>query len=83
MAKTKYGMTWWGEQWLCALKGIDYANRIPRGASYARKGMVKSIDIVDNVVRCKVAGSRRLPYKVDFVVRKFTAEQIDKLVVIC
>lgn len=39
----KYGKIWWGEQWLGALKNIDYGNRLPRGASYARKGMVRDI----------------------------------------
>lgn len=36
-----FGKTWWGNQWLGALTHIDYANRIPRGASYARNGAVK------------------------------------------
>ena len=44
----KYGKTWWGEQWLGALKHIDYSNRLPRGASYARLGLVKEINIVVN-----------------------------------
>lgn len=44
----KYGKTWWGEQWLGALKHIDYSNRLPRGASYARQGLVKEINIVVN-----------------------------------
>jgi hypothetical protein len=30
---TKYGKIV-GEQWLGALKNIDYSNRLPRGASY-------------------------------------------------
>ena len=40
-----FGKTWWGEQWLGALTHIDYANRIPRGASYARKGAVTKLAI--------------------------------------
>lgn len=36
----KFGKTWWGEAWLNSLKDIDYSNRIPRGASYARTGKV-------------------------------------------
>ncbi len=34
---TSFGKTWWGEQWLNSLNIIDYSNRLPRGASYARK----------------------------------------------
>jgi len=36
-----FGKTWWGEQWLNSLNNIDYSNRLPRGASYARKGAVE------------------------------------------
>ena len=43
-----FGKTWWGEQWLGALTHIDYANRIPRGASYARKGAVTKLAINKN-----------------------------------
>ena len=35
---TKYGITWWGRQWLNSLTRIDFSNRLPRGRSYAGKG---------------------------------------------
>lgn len=38
MARTEYGTTWWGKQWLEALGDIDYDNRIPRGKTYANTG---------------------------------------------
>ena len=57
----KFGMTWWGEQWLNALSRIDYSNRLPRGATYARKGAVLRIDVKDNLVAAKVQGSRKKP----------------------
>ena len=37
MART-FCKTWWGNAWLQALSHIDYSNRIPRGARYARNG---------------------------------------------
>lgn len=43
MALKKYGTTWWGRRWLDALEGIDYANRIPRGLSYARNERVFNV----------------------------------------
>ncbi len=46
----KFGKTWWGEHWLRSLKNVDYDNRLPRGASYARNGYVKSIKINGNQV---------------------------------
>jgi len=77
---TKYGKTRWGEQWLGALKHIDYSNRLPRGASYARKGMVKDITFSENVITAKVKGSRPSPYRETVILPKFSKEDIDRLV---
>ena len=70
MAK-KFGKTWWGEKWLLALNNIDYSNRLPRGATYARKGAVQQIKITENRISAKVAGSRKTPYKVDIILPPF------------
>ncbi|MBN2166883.1 MAG: DEAD/DEAH box helicase [Marinilabiliaceae bacterium] len=66
-----YGKTWWGQQWLQSLSNIDYSNRLPRGASYARKGAVKKITITGNRIKAKVAGSRVRPYDVDIIIPPF------------
>ena len=60
----QFGNTWWGSEWLRSLSHIDYENRIPRGAAYARKGNVNEIKLKDNVITAKVEGSRPTPYKV-------------------
>jgi uncharacterized Zn finger protein/superfamily II DNA or RNA helicase len=52
-----FGKTWWGEEWLKALTGIDLANRIPRGAAYARSGKVKKLEIKNNTVSAIVQGT--------------------------
>ncbi|MDR0940151.1 MAG: SWIM zinc finger family protein [Mediterranea sp.] len=75
----KFGNTWWGEQWLRSLANVDYDNRLPRGASYAKKGAVKSVKIVGNQIEAKVAGSRPTPYKVHIVVPPFFPEQVERL----
>ncbi|MCR4665472.1 MAG: DEAD/DEAH box helicase [Paludibacteraceae bacterium] len=75
-----FGQTWWGQEWLKALTHIDYENRIPRGATYARKGAVTSIKIKDNVIDARVQGSRRTPYKVAIVVPTFSKEQVERLI---
>jgi SNF2 family DNA or RNA helicase/uncharacterized Zn finger protein len=75
-----FGNTWWGEHWLKSLDNIDYENRLPRGASYARSGKVKSITIKDNLISAKVAGSRPSPYKVTILVPPFFPEDIDILI---
>lgn len=77
---TKYGKTWWGEQWLGALKNIDYSNRLPRGASYARNGMVQEITFSGNVISAKVKGSRRTPYIETIKLPEFSSKDIDKLI---
>lgn len=75
----KYGKTWWGEQWLGVLKDIDYSNRLPRGASYARQGIVKEIKIDGNIISAKVQGSRIKPYSETIKLHRFTESEIDKL----
>ncbi|MCR4602015.1 MAG: DEAD/DEAH box helicase [Prevotella sp.] len=77
---TNYGKTWWGEQWLGALKHIDYSNRLPRGASYARNGMVKEIRFDGNVINARVKGSRATPYRETIRLSRFSAKDIDKLI---
>jgi uncharacterized Zn finger protein len=74
----KFGKTWWGEKWLQALNNIDYSNRLPRGASYARKGAVKQIKIEENRIHAKVAGSRPTPYKVDIILPPFFDPELSR-----
>ena len=66
-----FGKTWWGEQWMNSLTNIDYSNRLPRGATYARKGAVEKIKIENNHISARVAGSRKQPYKVDIIMPPF------------
>jgi len=77
----KYGKTWWGRQWLNALEKIDFSNRLPRGRNYAAKGAVKSIEIKNNVIMARVAGSRPTPYKVKMTVPLFNSFQQNQLLV--
>ena len=79
MAGQAFGKTWWGSEWLKSLTHIDYANRIPRGSAYARKGAVKSINVNGNVITAKVSGSRPTPYKVTIRVPLFKKEQTELL----
>jgi len=79
MARQIFGKTWWGSEWLKSLTHIDYANRIPRGSAYAKKGAVTSIEIKGNVISARVSGSRSTPYKVTIKVPAFDKEQTDLL----
>lgn len=75
-----FGKTWWGEAWLRSLTHIDYANRIPRGARYARNGSVRSVSITEGYIKAKVQGSRRTPYHVAIKVKQFSQKEIDLLI---
>ncbi len=68
---SKFGQTWWGQQWLNALRNIDYSNRLPRGARYANNGSVKNIEITRNIIEAKVQGTRVRPYRIDIVLPPF------------
>jgi SNF2 family DNA or RNA helicase/uncharacterized Zn finger protein len=74
MRKT-YGNTWWGKQWLNSLNNIDFSNRLPRGRTYANKGLAKNIEFDNNIIAAEVQGSQYQPYKVRFTIPKFTATQ--------
>jgi uncharacterized Zn finger protein/ERCC4-related helicase len=75
----KFGKTWWGEHWLKSLENVDYDNRLPRGASYARSGHVVQIKITGNQIVAKVQGTRPSPYKVTIIVPPFFEEDIERL----
>jgi uncharacterized Zn finger protein len=77
--RTSYGQTWWGAQWLNALSRIDYANRLPRGRTYANKGAVTQIDIRHGKIRAKVTGSRPRPYDVRIDVPAMPPKQAKEL----
>ncbi len=77
---TNFGKTWWGNAWLQSLTSIDYANRIPRGARYARNGSVKKVTIAGNLITAQVQGSRVRPYKVALQVDTFSRKEINSLV---
>jgi len=79
MARKEYGYTWWGQQWLTALTKIDYSNRIPRGKSYARRGMVADIEVKNGKIKTKVKGSRSSPYNVSFSMPKISQKDIDTM----
>ena len=74
-----FGKTWWGSEWLKALTHIDYANRIPRGAAYARQGAVTSVTVKGNVITAKVSGRRPTPYKVTIKVPPFSGIGVNRL----
>ncbi|MCF0218263.1 MAG: DEAD/DEAH box helicase [Muribaculaceae bacterium] len=76
----KFGKTWWGNAWLQSLSHIDYSNRIPRGARYARNGSAREITVKKNVITARVQGTRRTPYKETIVIPEFTEAEKKRLI---
>ncbi|MFP4705255.1 MAG: SNF2-related protein [Spirochaetaceae bacterium] len=75
VARIDFGHTWWGKRWLRALSNIDYENRLPRGARYARNGSVTSIEIDGTTVAALVQGRRSSPYRVHLELWRFTEDE--------
>ncbi len=74
---TKFGLTWWGQRWIAALEalGRTYANRLPRGRTYARNGSVTDLTVTAGKVTARVAGRRPTPYRVSLQIPVFTDAQ--------
>ena len=57
--------TFWGKAWCDHLEShADFANRLPRGRTYARNGSVIDLQIVESEVRALVSGSEFYDVKV-------------------
>jgi uncharacterized Zn finger protein len=66
MNNARFGLTWWGRRWIAALEslGAVYANRLPRGRTYARGGRVADLTVTPGQITASVEGSRARPYRV-------------------
>jgi len=74
---TRFGLTWWGQRWIASLEalGAGYANRLPRGRTYARKGTVRDLTVKPGAVTARVEGSRPSPYRVSLRMPVFSDGQ--------
>ncbi|WP_033295719.1 SWIM zinc finger family protein [Amycolatopsis jejuensis] len=76
-----FGHRWWGRAWVEALEQrarLD-PNRLPRGRTYARKGVVDELAISPGEVTAWVRGSRPDPYRVAIRMRQFSPGEWDTL----
>lgn len=80
IAVGRFGDTWWGREWIAALErlGRSWANRLPRGRSYARAGRVVDLEVGPGRVTAGVVGTRRRPYRVEIVMPPYPAEVWDR-----
>jgi len=76
-----FGRRWWGRAWIEALEqraSLD-PNRLPRGRTYARKGVVHQLTVGAGEIAAWVQGSRPEPYRVVIRMREFGDEEWDRL----
>ena len=75
----KYGVTWWGNKWMNALKGVDFANRIPRGKTYANSNKVYDINFEETYVSAKVIAKLNDYYDTGVLFRTFDDDEKNKI----
>ena len=63
--KTEFASHWWAQRWIRVLERFGWSARLNRGRAYARHGNVLDLDIQPGLVRAKVQGSRKQPYRVE------------------
>ncbi len=74
----KIARTFWGEAWCHHLeKFSDYANRLPRGRTYARNGSVCHLDISKGKIEAIVSGSEL--YKINIEISPFSTKKWQKI----
>jgi uncharacterized Zn finger protein len=76
--------TWWGKAWNSNLENYsDFSNRMPRGRSYVRNGMVIDLQIEKGVIQALVQGSERKPYRIEIKIASLSEEKRSEMVSLC
>jgi len=74
----KIAKSFWGKAWCEHLESLsDYANRLPRGATYVRNGSVVDLVIQPGKVDAVVAGSE--PYEITISINKLKKKTWDNI----
>ncbi|MDR1560246.1 MAG: SWIM zinc finger family protein [Clostridiales bacterium] len=80
----KLAKTWWGSAWVKNLENYaDFINRLGRGSSYVKNGMVIDLRIGEGRIDSLVMGSGREPYKIQITIDKMSDAKWKKLLVQC
>jgi len=78
----KIAKTWWGMSWNRNLESYaDYSNRIGRGRSYCKNGLVLDLRIAEGQVKAKVSGSSI--YDVSIQIDKLPEAKWEKIAAVC
>jgi uncharacterized Zn finger protein len=76
--------SWWAKAWIRNLESYaDYANRIDRGKSYLRYGMVLDLIIEENMVNALVMGSGAKTYGVQVRIEPLSDARVAEIARFC
>jgi uncharacterized Zn finger protein len=78
--RTEFASSWWAQRWIRVLERFGWSARLNRGRSYARHGNVLDIDVQSGLVRAKVQGSRKQPYRVEIGLKPLSKDDWNKVV---
>lgn len=80
----KIANSWWGKSWNDNLESYsDYSNRIGRGKSYVKNGMVLHLSITQCEIEAIVQGSRAKPYDIKVYIKPLKEEIWQSIVKDC
>jgi len=78
--RNEFANTWWAQRWIRLLEKFGWSARLNRGRSYARHGNVLDIDVQPGLVRARVQGSRKQPYRVEIGLKPITKGEWNKVI---
>ncbi|MDD4077356.1 MAG: SWIM zinc finger family protein [Bacilli bacterium] len=77
---SKLAASWWGIMWNKNLERYaTYSNRIGRGKSYVRNGLVIDLQIISGQVNAYVQGTKKTPYKVTITIDKIDEKMVESI----
>jgi SNF2 family DNA or RNA helicase len=80
MARTKYGVSPWGQWFIDVLDSYHLENRLERGRTYANTGKVISLEIDGSTIIAKVKGHYKPFYKVKVVFPQFSKAEREEII---
>lgn len=87
LRENKLSHSWWGKAWNKNLESYaDYSNRLPRGKSYLRSGMLQGLSLANahnGDILALVQGSRKKPYKVLVRLQPLSPEKWQQIISLC
>ena len=80
LPNSKLALTWWGKMWNVNLERYaEYENRLSRGKTYVKNGLVIDLQITEGHVSAYVQGKRKEPYHINIDIEPTKSHIINKI----